>query len=77
MQYSEKKVTNLIQSEQKEKRKKEKTWLSHSRFHVADQDTDPKSNIHLGNRSHDASQPIVMVRVVTHEALRVTSFIGL
>lgn len=37
-----KKVINSTQS--KKEKKKSKTWLSHFRIHVADQD--PKSNIH-------------------------------
>lgn len=48
--------------------------LQDFRIHVADKDTDPKIKHPSGNRSLDASQPIVTVRVVTHEALQVTSF---
>lgn len=43
-----------------------KTWLSHSRIHVANQETDLRK---LGNRLNNASQPIITVQVVARETL--------
>lgn len=82
------KMINVQYSEGEKKKKKSyklntirakrkwNTWLSHSRLENSCSWSGHRSKIKhpVGNRSHDASQPIVTVRVVTHEALTGTSF---
>lgn len=76
MQYSEKKKKKSYKLNTIRAKRKWNTWLSHSRLENSCSWSGHRSKIKhpVGNRSHDASQPIVTVRVVTHEALTGTSF---
>lgn len=51
--------------------------LSHSRIHVADRDTDIKIQHPSGNRSNEASQPIVTVTAGNTLGPTGTSFWGI